>query len=103
LHPEGNRQLELGKVIGTRVGRRLDQVEEIKKIYLEKVPVLSRILGIAAVEMKDGLNLEIPEDRLINLIELARPEKKVDKSGEDNSKAMFPSGGGCDEYIDISA
>jgi hypothetical protein len=53
--------------------------------------------------MKDVLNLQIPEDRLISLIELASPEKKMDKPGEDNSKAMFQSGGGCDEYIDISA
>jgi hypothetical protein len=72
-------------------------VEEIKKIYLEKAPVLSRVVGMAAAEMKDKLNLEIQEDGSISLTEWASPEKKVDKPGEDNSKAMFPSAGGCGE------
>jgi hypothetical protein len=101
--PRRESTIRAWKIIGTKVGRRLDQVEEIKKIYLEKASVLSRVVGIAAVEMEDELNLEIPEDRLVSLTELASPEKKVGKPREDDSKAMFPSGGGCDEYIDISA
>ena len=32
--------------------------------------------------MKDELDLEISEDTLINLIELAIPEEKVEKPGE---------------------
>jgi ADP-sugar diphosphatase len=38
--------------------------------------------GIAALKMKDELDLEVPKDKLINLIELAIPEKKVEKPGE---------------------
>jgi ADP-sugar diphosphatase len=58
--------------------------------------------GMAAAEMKDELGLEISEDdRLINLTELAIPEKKVEILGETTPRAIFPSAGGCDEYIQI--
>lgn len=57
--------------------------------------------GMAAAEMKDELDLEIPEDKLINLTELAIPEKNVDRPGEATPRAMFPSAGGCDENIQI--
>jgi hypothetical protein len=57
--------------------------------------------GMAAAEMKDELDLEILEERLINLTELAIPEKNVDKLEETTPRAMFPSAGGCDEYIQI--
>jgi hypothetical protein len=57
--------------------------------------------GMAATEMKDELDLEILEDRLINLTKLAIPEKNVNKPGETTPRAMFPSAGGCDEYIQI--
>jgi ADP-sugar diphosphatase len=57
--------------------------------------------GMAVAEMKDELDLEIPEERLINSTELAIPEKKVDKPGETTPRAMFPSARGCDEYIQI--
>jgi hypothetical protein len=57
--------------------------------------------GMAAAKIKDELDLEIPEDKLINLTELAIPEKNVNKPGEATPKAMFPSAGGCDEYIQI--
>jgi hypothetical protein len=56
--------------------------------------------GAAATEMKQELDLEIPEEKLINLTELAIPEKKVEL-GEITPRAMFPSAGGCDEYIQI--
>ena len=57
--------------------------------------------GIAAAEIKDKLDLEILEDRLINLTELAIPEKEVEKPRETTPRAMFLSTGGCDEYIQI--
>ncbi len=57
--------------------------------------------GTAATEMKQELDLEIPEEKLINLTELAIPEKKVEELGEITPRAMFPSAGGCDEYIQI--
>jgi ADP-sugar diphosphatase len=57
--------------------------------------------GIAALKMKDELDLEVPKDKLINLIELAIPEKKVEKPGETTPRAMFLSAGGCDKCIQI--
>jgi ADP-sugar diphosphatase len=58
--------------------------------------------GMAAAEIKNELDLEISEDnRLINLIKLAIPEKKVDKLGELTPRAIFLSARGCDEYIQI--
>lgn len=55
--------------------------------------------GSAAAEIKEELGMEIKEDELINLTELAIPETSGD--GEDMPKAMFPSAGGCDEYIPL--
>jgi 8-oxo-dGTP pyrophosphatase MutT (NUDIX family) len=57
--------------------------------------------GTAAIEIKQELGLEIPEEQLINLTELAIPEKKMEELGEATPRAMFPSAGGCDEYIQI--
>jgi hypothetical protein len=54
----------------------------------------------AATEIKQELDLEIPEEKLINLTKLAIPEKKV-KLGEITPRAMFLSAGGCDKYIQI--
>lgn len=53
--------------------------------------------GSAANEIKEELGLDIPEDELINLTELAIPHDTV----EDLPQAMFPSAGGCDEYIPL--
>jgi ADP-sugar diphosphatase len=55
--------------------------------------------GTAAKEIREEIGLEIPEDELINLSELAIPEGGV--GGETSPRAMFPSAGGCDEYIPI--
>ncbi|KAL2064218.1 hypothetical protein VTL71DRAFT_4712 [Oculimacula yallundae] len=55
--------------------------------------------GAAAKEIKEELGLEIPEDELVNLSELAIPEGK--EGEEICPRAMFPSAGGCDEYIPI--
>lgn len=57
----------------------------------------STFVGAAAKEIKEELGLEIPQDDLINLTELAIP----DAEGEDMPKAMFPSSGGCDESIPL--
>ena len=55
--------------------------------------------GIAAIEIKQELGLEIPEEQLINLTELAILEKKIEELRETTPRAMFPSAGGCDKYI----
>jgi hypothetical protein len=46
------------------------------------------------------LDLEILEEKLINLIELAILEKKVELE-EITLRAMFLSTGGCNKYIQI--
>lgn len=43
------------------------------------------------------IGLEIPEDELTNLTELAIPAM----NGEKVAQAMFPSAGGCDEYVPL--
>ena len=56
--------------------------------------------GAAAKEIQEELGLEISESELINLTELAIPEKK--REGEEGlPRALFPSAGGCDEYVPI--
>ena len=56
--------------------------------------------GAAAKEMEEELGITIGEDELTCLSELAVPEG-VDTEGEELPRAMFPSAGGCDEYITI--
>ncbi|KAK0121915.1 hypothetical protein ONS95_010191 [Cadophora gregata] len=55
--------------------------------------------GTAAKEIEEELGLKIREDELINLSELAIPPTK--EGEEQCPRAMFPSSGGCDEYIPI--
>ena len=62
--------------------------------------------GTAAKEIQEELGLEIPESDLKCLSELAAPDESVaasseDVDAEDLPQAMFPSAGGCDEYIPI--
>jgi ADP-sugar diphosphatase len=57
--------------------------------------------GSAASEIKEELGLDIPEDELVNLSELAIPEGVAQGEGERNPRAVWPSAGGCDEYIPI--
>lgn len=57
--------------------------------------------GSAAKEIKEELGLDIPEDELINLSELALSRSSGETGGETMPKAMFPSAGGCDEYISL--
>jgi ADP-sugar diphosphatase len=55
--------------------------------------------GSAASEIKEELGMEIREDELVNMTELAISETSGD--GEEMPRAMFPSAGGCDEYIPL--
>ena len=57
--------------------------------------------GSAAKEIKEELGLDIPEEELTNLTELTIPERKKGSEGESLPRAIFPSPGGCDEYIPI--
>lgn len=57
--------------------------------------------GSAAKEIKEELGLEIPESELTNLSELAVPTSAEGEGAEKLPQAMFPSAGGCDEYIPI--
>lgn len=56
-------------------------------------------VGTAAREIQEEIGLEIPEDELVNLSELTIPESP--KGEEQSPRAMFPSAGGCDEYLPI--
>ncbi|KAI9743390.1 MAG: hypothetical protein M1818_003236 [Claussenomyces sp. TS43310] len=55
--------------------------------------------GSAAKEIREELGLEIPEEQLTNLTELSILHG--DEKGERIPRAVFPSAGGCDEYIPI--
>jgi hypothetical protein len=57
--------------------------------------------GIVMAKMKDELDLEILEDKLINLTKLAILEKEVEKPREITPRAMFLSIRGYNEYIQI--
>ncbi|KAN0116877.1 hypothetical protein V8E51_002854 [Hyaloscypha variabilis] len=54
--------------------------------------------GTAAKEIKEETGLVVPRSELINLTELALAGTQVDEGLED---AMYPSPGGCDEFIAI--
>jgi 8-oxo-dGTP pyrophosphatase MutT (NUDIX family) len=53
--------------------------------------------GTAAKELEEECGLKIPKDELINLSELAIPKE----AAGDSPRGMFPSPGGCDEYIPL--
>ncbi|CAM1506118.1 Fc.00g057590.m01.CDS01 [Cosmosporella sp. VM-42] len=55
--------------------------------------------GAAAKEIEEELGVTIREDELTNLSELAAEGEEGNEEGL--AKAMFPSPGGCDEYITI--
>ena len=55
--------------------------------------------GAAAKEIEEELGVTIREDELTNLSELAAEGKENNEEGL--AKAMFPSAGGCDEFISI--
>ena len=56
--------------------------------------------GAAAKEIEEELGMTIPEDELINLTELAMPESH-EAEKEKVQSAVYPSAGGCDEYIPL--
>lgn len=65
--------------------------------------------GAAAQEIREEIGLEIPADDLINLTELALEAPPSTNDNEDNTAApeehlqqgVYPSPGGCDEFIPI--
>ena len=58
--------------------------------------------GAAASEIEEELGLKIPEEELVNMSELAMAEGWMEGGQEEVSpRAMFPSAGGCDEFIPI--
>jgi ADP-sugar diphosphatase len=56
--------------------------------------------GGAARELKEETGLEVREDELIDLTALAAAQSQS-MSGESLQQAMYPSPGGCDEYIPL--
>lgn len=58
--------------------------------------------GAAAREIEEETGLKIPESELINMTELALPDNAdEDENSETLARAMYPSPGGCDEYISL--
>jgi ADP-sugar diphosphatase len=58
--------------------------------------------GAAAKEMQEELGLEIRDDELTCLSELANPQSETAEADEEDlPKAMYPSAGGCDEHVTI--
>ncbi|KAG6024403.1 hypothetical protein E4U19_003823 [Claviceps sp. Clav32 group G5] len=58
--------------------------------------------GAAAKEIEEELGLEIHEDELVCLSQLADDAVKYSgNEGEQLPAAVFPSAGGCDEYVTI--
>lgn len=58
--------------------------------------------GAAAKEMQEECGLEIHEDQLTCLSELAGAGRAAEEEGDERlAEAMFPSAGGCDEFITI--
>lgn len=60
--------------------------------------------GSAAKEIKEEIGLDIPESELTNLTELAIPDQVLGAENveeEQLAKAVYPSAGGCDEYIPL--
>ena len=58
--------------------------------------------GSAAKEIEEEIGLVIPESDLINLTELALPEKLGGEQGEEViGRGVFPSVGACDEFIPL--
>ncbi|KAI0118362.1 hypothetical protein GGR51DRAFT_214273 [Nemania sp. FL0031] len=58
-----------------------------------------KFAGTAAREIKEELGIEIPASELICLSDLAAADGENEEEGLPS--AMFPSAGGCDEYIPI--
>ncbi|RQM07107.1 hypothetical protein DH86_00003456 [Scytalidium sp. 3C] len=60
--------------------------------------------GSAAKEIEEELGIKIPASELTNLTELAIPQASPSSKGDQEEnlpRAVYPSPGGCDEYIPI--
>ncbi|KAL0937510.1 NUDIX domain-containing protein [Colletotrichum truncatum] len=58
--------------------------------------------GAAAKEMEEECGLKIHESELTNLSELAGAGKAAEEEGDEGlAEAMYPSAGGCDEFVTI--
>lgn len=55
--------------------------------------------GVAAKKIEEETGIKIKESELINMTELAL--KDSDDEPESLAKAMYPSPGGCDEYVSL--
>lgn len=58
-------------------------------------------VGAAAKEIKEELGVEIREEELVCLSEMARPRADEEKGAEGLPVALYPSPGGCDEHVTI--
>lgn len=57
--------------------------------------------GGAAKEIEEETGLKVQQDELIDLTALAFEHESQESSGEQLPKAMYPSAGGCDEFVPI--
>lgn len=57
--------------------------------------------GGAAKEIEEETGLKIKEDELIDLTKLTFGSEDETKDGEKLQKAMYPSAGGCDEFVPV--
>ena len=57
--------------------------------------------GAAAKEIKEEIGLEIEESTLIDLTKLALPAGGEDGQAEALQQGVYPSPGGCDEFVPI--
>ena len=58
--------------------------------------------GGAAKEIHEETGLEIPADDLIDMTKLALPQVSANSESEEHlQQGVYPSAGGCDEYIPI--
>ncbi|KAI9840862.1 MAG: hypothetical protein M1838_003872 [Thelocarpon superellum] len=56
--------------------------------------------GAAAKEIQEEIGLEIPEDELTDMTKLGI-DSLQDTTGEDLPRGVYPSPGGCDEFVPI--
>ena len=57
--------------------------------------------GGAAKEIEEETGLKVQQDELLDLTALTLANDPQDESGEELQKAMYPSAGGCDEFVPI--
>lgn len=57
--------------------------------------------GGAAKEIEEETGLKVNDDDLLDMTFLALSDDPQDSSGEQLQKAMYPSAGGCDEFVPI--